>query len=491
MANEIVEFAGYVDKLSSAFTNEEREIFVDNFALFMQYRKDPNAFVIDIEDVVQWLGFSQKVKAVRLLKENFEQDVDFSTAFPTGKAVYKGGGHNKECIMLSVRTFKKLGMIAKTTKADQVREYYLKMEEVLMEHFETCNSKLHQQLACAQLQGEGARSQGIIKGNANVSLAYIFKLILPSDCVVDKESDEEIYKWGVTEGAGSDIGDRVQQMRSRFGVDVIVVEVFRCQKPNPLERKFLQDKRFSKCKFTEPINKSTSTEAFKFSSRQLASFRLAVQKEYTKASYQGMSIEERGIMLKEKELELEHKRLDMLKSGFTVDDMERVRKMSTGTNASNSHASTSTSQVSSDEIQLQPHSDSNGDLVYIYDPADLKTHVNYFDNITEATRAIANTSHSNIKEVARKCTVFRGYRWQLVQRGLSFVPPLPPTVDGQKYRTGFIARISDDGAVLDVLPNPIKMGGEVERESRGHFDKLERKQLLVHRQCPPGILGCA
>ena len=44
------------------------------------------------------------------------------------------GGHNKETFMLNVETFKKFCLKAGTKKADEIHDYYIKLEELLQEH---------------------------------------------------------------------------------------------------------------------------------------------------------------------------------------------------------------------------------------------------------------------------------------------------------------------------------------------------------------------
>jgi len=43
------------------------------------------------------------------------------------------GGHNKEIIMLNIARFKKFCLKAGTKKADEIHEYYIKLEETLHE----------------------------------------------------------------------------------------------------------------------------------------------------------------------------------------------------------------------------------------------------------------------------------------------------------------------------------------------------------------------
>jgi phage anti-repressor protein len=47
-----------------------------------------------------------------------------------------GSGMNKEQIMLTVNTFKKFCLKANTKKADEIHDYYIKLEELLHETVE-------------------------------------------------------------------------------------------------------------------------------------------------------------------------------------------------------------------------------------------------------------------------------------------------------------------------------------------------------------------
>ena len=470
MANGIVKFDDYLTKLASAFTDEERELFVNSFALHMKYRKDPLAFVIDVEDVVTWLGFSQKVKAVRLLKEHFERDVDFSElAFPVGKAS-SHGGHNKECIMMSVKTFKKMCMIAKTNKADQVRNYHIKMEEVLFDHIEACNGELQQQLVASKLQGDFDKSQGIVNGNGDVSLCYLIQAVLPAGCDALSQlvGDETLNKFGQTDR----LKDRLPELDAEFGVKWKVMAVFRCTKRVKLEAHFRDSDKYAPYKFKGLINLKKSTETFKFTARMLASFKLDAQKEYTKGVYQGATLAEQRLHVQEREIELQMAKLELLKSGVPADDIERTMA-----------STSSTTLVLPEEPAAPPRStfqpeDTNGDIVYYYRPDNLVHHAGFFNGIVETMRKMPGTSHSQIKQASEGCFVYREHRWQLVPRGTGRIPPLAPTVKHQKYCTGCVASLTDDGSVVEVLdsqkawadrlgvsPGAISMGISKGRES--------------------------
>ena len=147
--------------------------------------------MIDFDDIWKWVGFTRKGHAKRVLEKNFVIDIDYKvekTASQVGGAVFdtecnteksasqlaealfgtdykieksapqlaealfdekeeiKNGGQNKEKITLTVNTFKKFCLKAGTKKADEIHEYYIKLEELLHETMNEESSELREQL---------------------------------------------------------------------------------------------------------------------------------------------------------------------------------------------------------------------------------------------------------------------------------------------------------------------------------------------------------
>ena len=108
-------------KIKSEFTNEEQQLFLTSFYCYLNYHPT-NVFVIDLDNVWKWLGFSTKQKALMLLNKHFAINIDYmnllnlkdkqhnkNLAFPSEKVSSnneKWGGHNKQTILLNVKTFK-------------------------------------------------------------------------------------------------------------------------------------------------------------------------------------------------------------------------------------------------------------------------------------------------------------------------------------------------------------------------------------------------
>jgi len=121
-------------KIKNNFTDTEQKLFVTSFYCFLNYNPR-SEFVIDLDNVWKWIGFSQKVKAKVLLEKYFIINNDYKILLShAGKQdFHTHGGNNKEIIMLTIKTFKLFCLKAGTKKADQIHEYYVKLEETLQE----------------------------------------------------------------------------------------------------------------------------------------------------------------------------------------------------------------------------------------------------------------------------------------------------------------------------------------------------------------------
>ena len=133
--NEYVSQDAFLRKLADEFTTDDQRIFVDHFSAYMAY--DPSSFVVDLDDVVTWLGFSRKDAALRVVRAKLEEGTDFksfSAAPQPGGGGVGGSGRNRECHMLTIEAFKMLCMLAGTPQGARIRRYFVKMEGVLMRH---------------------------------------------------------------------------------------------------------------------------------------------------------------------------------------------------------------------------------------------------------------------------------------------------------------------------------------------------------------------
>ena len=143
-------------KIQEGFSNFEQQLFVSSFYCYLNYNSKTD-FVVNLDDIWKWLGFSQKVNAKSLLEKHFTIEIDYKNLLllqqkQDSEEEKKHGGHNKETIMLTVKTFKSFCLKSGTKKADEIHEYYLKMEEIIQETINEESNELKLQLESKQLQ---------------------------------------------------------------------------------------------------------------------------------------------------------------------------------------------------------------------------------------------------------------------------------------------------------------------------------------------------
>lgn len=59
-----------IEKIKNNFTEEEQKLYIVSFYSYLNYDEYAD-YVIDLDNVWKWLGFSQKVRAKELLIKNF------------------------------------------------------------------------------------------------------------------------------------------------------------------------------------------------------------------------------------------------------------------------------------------------------------------------------------------------------------------------------------------------------------------------------------
>lgn len=225
-------------KIQNSFTDFEQQLFVSSFYCYLNCDQK-NDFVIDLDNVWKWLGFSNKDGAKRILEKQFNIDVEYKTfASPTGEAKKGRGGHNKETFMLSVKTFKSLCLKAGTKKADEIHEYYLNMEEMIHKVVQEESDELRLQLEQKDKQMESSKQeqqQELQKSRKAVEQAIINQFPLNTECVYfgtidNRNGEEKLIKFGQT----NDLQSRVYNHRSKFD-NFVLVNAFKVQNKVEIE----------------------------------------------------------------------------------------------------------------------------------------------------------------------------------------------------------------------------------------------------------------
>jgi hypothetical protein len=163
----------FLEKVKKNFNEYEQQIFITSFYSYLNYHKTED-YIIDLDNIWKWLGFNSKFNSIRLLEKFFILDKDYKyfashlgeaknvnekdykkllslvgkqtnieisnkQNFATAPTVAKNkgsGGHNIQKYYLNIKTFKSLCLKAQTKKADEIHEYYIKLEELIQEVLE-------------------------------------------------------------------------------------------------------------------------------------------------------------------------------------------------------------------------------------------------------------------------------------------------------------------------------------------------------------------
>ena len=89
-----------LNKIKERFNDTEQQLFVASFYCFLNYQKID--FVIDLDNIWEWLGFNQKSAAKKVLERHFILNKDYqkSSLRRSSEQEKTHGGSNKEKIMM-------------------------------------------------------------------------------------------------------------------------------------------------------------------------------------------------------------------------------------------------------------------------------------------------------------------------------------------------------------------------------------------------------
>jgi len=238
-------------KIQEGFTDFEQQLFVSSFYCYLNCDQN-NDFVIDLDNVWKWLGFNKKYNAKYLLEKQFTIDKDYKLMSmsdektndmfaPEASGAKKGrGGHNKETIMITVKTFKSLCLKAGTKKADEIHEYYLKMEEMIHQVVQEESDELKIQLELKDKQSQhtarkAAEQATIAQFPRNTQCVYIGTTGNVS------KAGESLIKFGQT----NDLLQRVYNHRGTFD-NFILITAFRVPNSTEIENLIRSNQKIKK-----------------------------------------------------------------------------------------------------------------------------------------------------------------------------------------------------------------------------------------------------
>lgn len=201
-------------KIKDSFNDSEQQLFVASFYCYLSYNPKTD-FVIDLDNVWEWMGFYKKTNAKQTMDKFLSLDNDYKIFAAADAAAKTGrGGHNKIRTMLTVKAFKMLCLKAGTKKADQIHEYYIKLEETLQDVLNEETNELRLQLEEKNKQIENSETEKYMLREKTILQQFPDN----SQCVyyglVDDETPngEKLIKFGNS----NFLRDRIDQHKRTF-----------------------------------------------------------------------------------------------------------------------------------------------------------------------------------------------------------------------------------------------------------------------------------
>ena len=201
----------FINKVKETFTETQQQLFVSSFYCYLNYHQT-NDFVIDLDNTWIWLGFSTKQKAKILLENSFVINRDYILLNQQVKqSSDTKGGHNKQTFLLNIRTFKLFCIKAGTAKANEIHEYFIKLEDIMNEIIkEECvelKEKIENQKILNKLEKELLREKTLIEQfSVNTQCVY-YGLIDDTN-----ENNEQLIKYGNS----NNLQQRVEQHKKTY-----------------------------------------------------------------------------------------------------------------------------------------------------------------------------------------------------------------------------------------------------------------------------------
>jgi hypothetical protein len=121
-----------IELLNERMNTNEQKQFINNFKNYLEYGNDDTKFIISLDNVWEWIGFNTKGNAKRLLINKFTENINY--IIHLAERINGLLGSEKELILLNVTTFKKFCMKASTNRADEICDYYVKMENIMNQY---------------------------------------------------------------------------------------------------------------------------------------------------------------------------------------------------------------------------------------------------------------------------------------------------------------------------------------------------------------------
>jgi phage anti-repressor protein len=498
-----------IEKVKSTFSNYEQQMFVSSFYCYLKYdfKKD---FIIDLDNLWKWVGFSNKGHAKYLLEKNFIINVDYIFMNNKDDSIEekkdKRGGHNKETFLLNIETFKKYCLKTGTKKADEIHDYFIKLEQILQEIIMEEGNELKLQLTTldeqkkqeynSKLEKEKILEREKILLREYASIGSIFYIIK----VKSYENGSYVIKIGESRRG---IAGRYQEHKNKYD-ECLLLDCFSVNKSRDFEN-FIKE---------HELVRGSRVRDLKGHEKELELFFIGKNLSY----HTLLQIINGNLKFfndnNNAKLELENEQLKlMLEMKNTNNEIPIIQELFQVVKqmcCKIDHLETINKEILSklQQSQVKTTTGFQTPLVTL-GPRLQKIHpetlniIKVYETVSEAMKENQSIKRPSINKAITENTVYCGYRWQLVDRELdpNIIYNITPTKQTKAQNLGYIAQMNKEKTeILNVyidrktaalqndyesssaLDNPVKNGTLAKNYYYQLYEKCDENLVQVFEE---------
>jgi hypothetical protein len=445
-----------VEKVKNNFTNYEQQLFLSSFYCYLKYDSKCD-FVIDLDNVWQWLEFSTKQKAKNLLEKNFIIDKDYKILPNQLSKPYNNshGGHNKEIIMLNIETFKKFCLKAGTKKADEVHDYFIKLENIMFEitkeeceelktQLEQMENTKNKEMETKLIMQKGMEKEKVLldKFSNSGPLVYIIK-------VKTYENGTYVVKIGESRKG---IQNRYSEHKTNYD-ECLLLDCFSLDKSKDFEDFLHHHSVIYPNKIKNLENHENENELFLIGKELTYNILLKIIDD----NINNYNYKVRELLLEIENLKLKNNGQQVNNDNEIIKELIQSNKILTNKVSSLENSNQLIlNKLNNQEPKLVtgfnqqvPHL---GPRLQKINPETLQI-IKVYESVTEAMNEDKNIKRPSITKAVEENTIYCGFRWQLVERNLepNIIHFLQPTKETKVQNVGYIAKLdSKQTEILNV-----------------------------------------
>lgn len=210
-----------LNKILEKFKESEQQILISSFVGYLNYNQYID-FVIEFDSIWKWLGYSRKDHAKVVLEKYFTINNDYKIVLPQPRenpnTHINIGGRPKEQILLNINTFKKFCLKSNTTKANEIHDYFIKLEECLQETMIEESSELKKQLEQQKQLFIEQKEQTTLKREILLETTLLQQFPVNTQCIYIGKIDNKDSKNGnlISFGMSNDLNERIKVHKKTY-----------------------------------------------------------------------------------------------------------------------------------------------------------------------------------------------------------------------------------------------------------------------------------